>query len=132
LTFGYRDDDNDGEIDSRCCNIDASSSWHCGTDGNDTNYQIRRGSQVCDGEKVFTDRFTTEACPSGTVCIPQPNGQGFCGVAPPGYKPPPRVTADPTGDARGPLPPPKIVKPRTGPTPPRPRMVLPSLGSVKR
>jgi hypothetical protein len=117
VTFGPMDSDGDGEDDARCCNMRSGDAWICGTDFDDSRYEVRRGSQVCDGVKVFTDRFVSAACPQGTVCIPQPNGQGVCGVAPAGYTAPPAFVAPLPFDRRPPLQPQPIVKPRKGPIP---------------
>lgn len=55
-----------------------------------------RGVQVCNerGVALLTPEggISEARCPSGTTCIPQPNGHGICAVEPPGYSVPPRYT----------------------------------------
>lgn len=113
-TYGHLDNDQDGEDDARCCNVRTGDVWICGTDYDDSRYEVRRGSQVCDGTKVFTDQFGTVACPQGTVCVPQPNEQGVCGVAPAGYVAPAAFVAPLPFDQRPPVPPQPAIKSRKG------------------
>lgn len=53
--------------------------------------------QICTGRDVMvlSTPHQVKECFKGTVCIPQPNGAGVCGVAPAGYTEPPRVSAPP-------------------------------------
>ena len=91
-TFGWRDEDRDGFPDARCCNTDEDGGLNCGTDCHDGNVALAPNSQVCNGSNVaicLDGGFQRDACLSGTVCIPQPNGTGVCGAAPPGYQAPP-------------------------------------------
>jgi hypothetical protein len=43
------------------------------------------------------DHFQVATCSAGTVCIPQPSGEGVCGVKPPNYTDPPIIPNIPTG-----------------------------------
>ncbi len=95
-TFGYRDQDGDGHHDSRCCNVGRDGTRRCGTDCDDTRSAVNPSAQVCNARDVAFCRaggFEMMSCGAGTVCVPQPNGLGVCGVQPPGYQTPPRVVA---------------------------------------
>jgi|GEM_PF-5348404 hypothetical protein len=95
-TFGTRDEDQDGEVDARCCNRDPRGVEHCGADCDDENRSILPNAQVCDGRGVAicgAGLFEAVACTPGTVCIPQPNGTGVCGAEPADYAVPPRFVS---------------------------------------
>ncbi len=50
LTFGSRDGDGDGSIDSTCCNVDEAGVSHCGDDCDDANIAARPGAtENCNG-----------------------------------------------------------------------------------
>lgn len=56
-------------------------------------YRGASSSQICDGrESVLLvdsrEQFTQAHCAVGTVCVPQPNGEGVCMGEPPGYQAP--------------------------------------------
>jgi hypothetical protein len=91
MTYGLRDEDKDGEVDSRCCNVSSGrgGARHCGTDCDDRKRAIQPASQVCDGERVAicgaNGSYTRANCPSGTICVAQPNGTGVCMTRPAGY-----------------------------------------------
>jgi hypothetical protein len=92
-TFGFRDEDRDGEADARCCNTDGSGVERCGADCDDSNRSVLPNAQVCDARNVAIctgGLFQPARCLGNTVCIPQPNGTGVCGAEPPGYETPPR------------------------------------------
>lgn len=92
-TYGTRDEDRDGEIDARCCNRKPDGTQLCGADCDDSNRSVLPNAQVCNGRGVAIcadGTFEPAACTPGTVCIPQPNGTGFCGAQPADYQPPPR------------------------------------------
>ncbi|MCA1592521.1 MAG: hypothetical protein LC754_07705 [Acidobacteria bacterium] len=99
----------DGDDDDRCLN---RATLHdlfsmTGTDPDDTNPAIRRGSMVCDGPDVVVEidvpgwvpMRKTVPCPTGTQCVVQPNGTGICIIPPGNYVPQAWV------DRRPPLPP---------------------------
>ncbi len=91
MTFGRRDEDRDGEVDSRCCNISSGRGGvrNCGTDCDDSKRAIQPASQVCDGERVAIcgagGSYTRANCPNSTICVAQPNGTGVCMTRPAGY-----------------------------------------------
>jgi len=94
-TYGHRDLDRDGVADARCCNVRPDGGANCGSDCDDANRAIQPSAQVCDATGVAIcegGTFRRAACPSGTSCVPQPNGTGVCTTQPPAYTPPPRFT----------------------------------------
>lgn len=99
MTFGHRDEDRDGEVDSRCCNVSSGHGGvrYCGTDCDDRKRAIQPASQVCDGERVAicgaNGSYTRASCPAGTICVAQPNGTGVCMTRPAGYVAPPSFRA---------------------------------------
>lgn len=106
-TYGNRDEDGDGLIDNRCCNINFDSYGRstdgrrfCGLDCDDGNRAIQTDSQVCNGERILIcgpdGKYIQANCPNGTICVVQPNRTGICIARPAGYvAPPSRGSAQP-------------------------------------
>ena len=73
--------------------------------------------QICSGREVMvlSTPHQIVSCISGTVCIPQPNGSGICGVVPAGYVEPAKIDQPPgqqTGKPKPTLPKPLTDKPK--------------------
>ena len=82
------DVDGDGEVDYRCFNRDRDNIVNRGSDYDDNNPAIRKGSMICDGPDrvVISGSFRPPvSCPTATKCVTQPNGTGVCMIEPPGY-----------------------------------------------
>jgi hypothetical protein len=106
LTYGHLDVDGDGFDDIRCYNRDRNGRVHAGTDFDDLNPAIHRGSMVCDGPDgviAFSPAPSPLACPTETKCVVQPNLTGICIVPPANYVPPPRWVPPATPGALPPL-----------------------------
>lgn len=72
-----------------------------------------QAAQICSGRDVMvlSTPHRIASCINGTVCIPQPNGSGVCGVAPAGYVEPAKVEAPPSQQTGKPVP--NLAKPLT-------------------
>lgn len=112
---GCTDNDGDGHMAMSCggddCDDNDSNRYPGNVEVNDPAdhdedcdvnthgfYRGTNSTQICDGrdQVVLVDareQFTRASCPNGTVCVPQPNGDGVCGVEPSGYQAPGRATA---------------------------------------
>ena len=112
---GCTDNDGDGHMAMSCggddCDDNDSNRYPGNVEVNDpadhdedcdvNTHGFFRGAnstQICDGrdQVVLVDareQFTRASCPNGTVCVPQPNGDGVCMVEPSGYQAPGRATA---------------------------------------
>lgn len=111
-TGGDDCNDNDGrefpgnqEVwDSADHDEDCNARTHGFTPGFGTTPRTGR-FQACSGERVVTltgtvggeASFGEDACPTGTACVSQPSGDGFCLPTPAGYVPGP-VLEGPRGD----------------------------------
>lgn len=90
-TYGRRDHDGDSEDDIRCFNRDEDGTVYHGTDYDDNNPAVRRGSMICDGpDAVVVSGAESLPCPIGTKCVVQPNRTGICMVPPTDYVAPGR------------------------------------------
>jgi hypothetical protein len=82
-TFGGRDADGDGHVDSRCCNLQGNGPPLCGTDCDDNRTVIIPGAQTCGSQGTVllcthTGQFEVIGCFAGESCSLQPNGLGIC------------------------------------------------------
>jgi alpha-tubulin suppressor-like RCC1 family protein len=60
-SYGPRDGDGDGEDDFRCCNVAADGERHCGSDCDDSAYNVNRGvTETCDGIDNDCDGYRDE------------------------------------------------------------------------
>jgi hypothetical protein len=113
--MGCTDNDGDGHLAMSCggddCDDNDSNRYPGNVEINDAAdhdedcdvnthgfYRGANSTQICDGrdQVVLVDareRFTRASCSNGTVCVPQPNGDGVCMVEPSGYQVPGRATA---------------------------------------
>lgn len=94
-TYGWLDQDRDGEADARCCNRDERGRAFCGIDCNDVEEALNRGAMICDGEGVYICGNGPMPCGAGTKCVAQPNRTGVCMTPPAGYVAPPRFSPPP-------------------------------------
>ncbi len=74
-TFGDRDDDRDGFIDSRCCNDEPGSGSYCGNDCADNLAEVHPGlAEVCNG---LDDNCNADVDEAVTVAVyPDADGDG--------------------------------------------------------